>query len=125
MPPSREERRVTKRGLTTSVGRAGKRLQSSKALRDGAIAINATGSVTARYRLASEGGRVEASEVTDQSDVMPPVIEVIGDAGTLSAIMDGKADAREEYLAGRLRVQGDLRYLSDLAVEIGYLEDPL
>jgi hypothetical protein len=49
----------------------------------------------------------------------------MGDANTVRAILDGDRDAREQFLAGGLRVQGDLRYLSDLALELGVLKEPL
>ncbi len=34
-------------------------------------------------------------------------------------------DAVREFLAGGLRVRGDLRYLSDLGMELGFLHRPL
>ena len=56
---------------------------------------------------------------------MPSFIEVMGDANTVRAILDGETDTREQFLAGGLRVWGDLRYLSDLALELGVLKEPL
>ena len=56
---------------------------------------------------------------------MQAFIQVMGDANTVRAILDGDRDAREQFLAGGLRVQGDLRYLSDLALELGVLKEPL
>jgi hypothetical protein len=50
---------------------------------------------------------------------------VIGDAGAVQDILDGRVDARERFLAGGIRVRGDLRYLSDLGLELGLLKQPL
>ena len=43
----------------------------------------------------------------------------------INAILAGTKDARKEFLAGGFRVRGDLRYLSNVALELGILKEPL
>jgi hypothetical protein len=52
-------------------------------------------------------------------------LEIRGDAETVQAIIDGEKDAAKEFFAGGIRVRGDLRYLSDVMLELGLLERPL
>ena len=54
-----------------------------------------------------------------------PRAELIGDARIIRRILEGKTDARARFLAGGFRVRGDLRYLSELAMELGLLEKPI
>lgn len=97
-----------------------KRVSQTKALKEGSIV----------FRLTGEGDYcVDCSPKTAELTVgMPrstPIIEVLGDAKRIQAILEGKKDARAQFMAGGLRVRGDLRYLSDLALELGILEEPL
>jgi hypothetical protein len=52
-------------------------------------------------------------------------LEVIGDADRIQAILAGEKDGRMQFLAGGFRVRGDLRYLSDIALELGLIKEPL
>jgi predicted lipid carrier protein YhbT len=54
-----------------------------------------------------------------------PLIEVMGDRKRIQAIIDGKKDARAQFLAGGLRIRGDMAYFSDIALELGILTEPL
>jgi hypothetical protein len=108
-----------------SLGRVSERLAKSKAMKPGDIV----------FRLAGEGGGnfvVECSEkgvrVAESAAAgadRTPLVEVIGDAKRIHAILAGKKDAREQFLAGGFRVRGDLRYLSDVALELGIIKEPL
>jgi putative sterol carrier protein len=69
----------------------------------------------------SQGGRIEK----EYSSIRQPTIEIIGDAKRIKAIFEGKKDARKQFLAGGIRVRGDLRYLSDMLLELGILTEPL
>jgi hypothetical protein len=51
-------------------------------------------------------------------------LEVYGDAERIRGIVEGEKDAVREFLAGGLRVRGDLRYLSELGLELGFLRRP-
>ena len=70
----------------------------------------------------SSRGKVEVSDAPKGAKA--PLIEVFGDRKRIQAIIDGEKDPRAQFLAGGLRVRGDLRYLSDLAVDIGLLDEP-
>jgi hypothetical protein len=50
---------------------------------------------------------------------------VIGDARRIRGILEGEKDATRQFLAGGFRIRGDLQYASDLALELGYIEQPL
>jgi hypothetical protein len=54
-----------------------------------------------------------------------PRAELIGDARIIRGILEGKTNARARFLAGGFRVRGDLRYLSELAMELGLLDKPI
>lgn len=107
------------------LGRVSERLAKSKAMKLGDIV----------FRLAGEGGGnfvVECSEkgvrVAESAAAgadRAPLLEVIGDAKRIHAILAGEKDAREQFLAGGFRVRGDLRYLSDVAVDLGFIKEPL
>lgn len=114
-------------GLTfqDSLIRVSDRLAKSKMLRAGDIV----------FRLAGEGGGSFVVECNEQGVRVAesaaagadrtPLVEVIGEARILDAILAGQKDAREQFLTGRFRVRGDLRYLSDIALELGFLKEPL
>ena len=54
----------------------------------------------------------------------PPIIEVIGDADRIRRILDGSKDGRLQFFAGGIRVRGDLKYLSELSHEMGFIKEP-
>jgi hypothetical protein len=114
-------------GLHKSLERLAKRLPESKSLKAGDIVFKLAGpggaTLTFAIQSSQSQARVVASDVsaTDR----PPLIEVIGDAETIQAIIDGKKDARRQFLAGGIRIRGDLLYLSDMALELGLLKEPL
>jgi hypothetical protein len=100
------------------------RLDRAASIAPGAIVFRLTGPQGGTYRIEHDerGTRLETS---DQLDATAPLIEVMGDAATLRAILEGERDAREQFLEGGLRVRGDLRFLSNLAMELGLLKAPL
>ena len=96
------------------------RLSKSERLRPGTIALRFhDGGST---YIHSSRRKVEVSDAP-KSD-LPPLIEVFGERKRIQAIIDGEKDPRAQFLAGGLRVRGDLGYLSDLAVDIGLLDEP-
>lgn len=52
-----------------------------------------------------------------------PRVEVLGKPAVIRSILDGDVDARARFFAGGLRVRGDLRYLSEVAMELGWLKN--
>jgi len=66
--------------------------------------------------------------LTEGQPPSTPLIEVMGDARRIRRIrriLEGEKDATRQFLAGGFRIRGDLRYASDLALELGYIKQPL
>lgn len=106
-----------------ALGELATRIADARSARVGDIVLRLSGEGGGTFRLSSGKAGVEVSESAD-GDVRP-LIEVIGDAETVRAVLDGRVDARKQYLEGGLRVRGDLRHLSDLALELGILKHAL
>lgn len=100
------------------------RLQSSRGLRRGNVVLHLAGAEAGDYSLECTEGGVRINEGRVMSET-PPLLEVFGDANTIRAIIDGEKDPVRQFYAGGLRIRGDLRYFSDVAVELGILKEPL
>ena len=111
------------KNLDRSVARLAERIQSCRRTRDGQIVIETSGDSPARYVLACGAGGVDVR--TDAAPTATPTLVIIADADILRSVLDGERDAREQFFEGGLRVRGDLRYLSDLALELGILKSAL
>jgi hypothetical protein len=101
------------------------RLAKSRSVKRGNVLFNLTGADGGTYLVEFGEGqaRVTASPAAGVSAA--PLIEVIGDARRVHEVLAGEKDARMQFLAGAFRVRGDLRYLSDVAIELGLLKEPL
>ena len=97
----------------------GKRIAAHPALCRGTVAFRLSGPDGGDFFVSN--GRVLAEPDSDR----PPTIEIIGDARRIQAILGGKKEPRKQFLAGGIRVRGDLRFLSDLMLELGLLKEPL
>jgi hypothetical protein len=104
----------TLRGLAPKVAAARK-------LRKGDIAFRPTGGTP--VVLAAQKGKAEVVPAEGRSG--KPIVEVLGDPDAIHAVLSGAVEGRAQFLRGGLRVRGDLRYLSDLATELGLLAKPL
>jgi hypothetical protein len=100
------------------------KLQKARALRHGDIV----------FRLAGTAGKAETVLAADRDGVRvvpaagrtgTPLVEVLGDPEAVRSVLAGEVEGRKRFLAGGIRVRGDLRYLSDLALELGLLAKPL
>ncbi len=98
------------------------RLGETKAARKGSIALRLTGAGGGEYFLDCSKGSVRLAKGMPRT---APLIEVMGDAKRIQAILAGKKEGRTQFLAGGIRVRGDLRYLSDVALELGIIKEPL
>jgi len=93
-----------------------------KALRTGSIVLRLTGPAGGEFCLdCSERG----VRLTKGLPKRPLQFEVMGDTKRIQAILEGKKDARKEFLSGGIRLRGDLRHFSDLAMELGIIKEPL
>jgi hypothetical protein len=99
------------------------KLAPQQIAKKGYIKVKTTGSGGKEYYL--EGSENGMRVVRTQSIASPPLLEITGNAGRLQAVMSGKKDALKQFLTGGFRVKGDLHYLSDLALALGFLKKPL
>ena len=98
------------------------RASEIKGLRDGVVRFRFSDGHDAVIRVAR--GRAELSDEPDSTDD-ETLLEVIGDRRRIEAIVAGKKDARQQFLAGGLRIRGDIQYFSDIAMELGIISEPL
>ena len=91
-------------------------------LRDGFVRFRFADADDAAVRLSR--GRAELIDEPDDLEA-EPLLEIMGDRKRIQQILEGKKDARAQFLAGGLRIRGDLRYFGELAVELGILDEPL
>ncbi|MGK5631783.1 SCP2 sterol-binding domain-containing protein [Streptomyces sp. URMC 123] len=108
-----------------SLGRLARKLQACDSVRQGGLVFRLTDPGAGAYRLECGAAELRITDVSGAGVDSEPLVEVIGRGETLCAILDGEADARQRFLAGGLRVRGDLSYLNDVAVELGLLSKPL
>jgi len=101
--------------------RAARNLAGCQALRTGTILVRAGGR---DYYVDCAPSGARLIKGTARPD-RPPIVEISGDVRSIRGVLKGEADALKRFLAGGFRVRGDLRYFSDLAVELGILKNPL
>lgn len=101
------------------------RVQQARTRRNGDIAFRLAGTSggKAEMVLAVESDGVRVVEAAGRTGT--PLVEVLGDPEAVRAVLSGEVEGRRRFLAGGMRVRGDLRYLSDLAIELGLLAKPL
>jgi hypothetical protein len=109
--------------MEPALKRVTNKLADCKALRTSVIRVRATGSGGGDFYIQSSDKGVEL--VKDAVVKDDPTIEIMGDVRRIQSVLDGSKDARALFLAGAFRIHGDLRYFSDLALELGILKEPL
>ncbi len=108
-----------------SLGRISERLARTKSMKPGHIVFRLEGPEGGNYAVECSEGNVRVVESAAAGGDVVPLIEVIGDARRIRAILAGQKDATEQFFGGGFRVRGDLRYLSDIALELGLIKEPL
>lgn len=108
--------------VKTVLGDVGKKLSKSERLRAGTIAFRLSGAGGGNFCVTCAPG---STKVTEGAAAGPHTIEVMGPASQIQAILEGEKDARKQFLAGGIRIRGDIRYLSDLAIELGIIDEPI
>jgi hypothetical protein len=94
---------------------------SERTLRPGAIVFRDPGDERATFALRATDRRAELVDGPDAD----PLLEISGDPRRLRAILEGRKDAREQFYVGGISVRGDMRYLSELGLALGFLKSPL
>jgi hypothetical protein len=108
--------------IETSLRGFGERACKTKALRRGSIVFHLTGTDGGSYFLDCSSGEAQLTKGIPGGH---PLFEVIGDTEKVRTLLEGETDARTLFLSGAFRVRGDLQYVSDLALEMGLLKQPL
>ncbi len=124
MAKAATKQNATHTAVRKSLSSLAARLGKSRYLRPGKLVLRLGGAAAGDYCLdcRGDGVTVVAGPVGTET---PALVEVIGDAQTIRAIIDGEKDAVKQFYAGGIRIRGDLRYFSDVAVELGILKQPL
>jgi hypothetical protein len=105
--------------------RMSEQFAKSRSMKRGDIVFRLSGTGGGNYLVECGEGRARVAETAAAGVDRTPLVEVIGDARTVHAVLAGEKDARRQFLAGGFRVRGDLRYLSDIALELGLINEPL
>jgi hypothetical protein len=101
------------------------RLDKCRAVKPGSVDLHLSGASGGEYRISSRAGKTAISSAVAREAGPAPLVEIWGDSDTICAIIEGKKDPVRQFLAGGIRVRGNLRYFSDVAVELGILQKPL
>jgi putative sterol carrier protein len=116
---------VTRGSVRQSLESFAPKLANTRSVRPGSVILRLSGPGGGTYQLECGADKVQVTENSTDGVDTPPLIEVIGDAEVIRAILEGQADARKQFLAGGIRIRGNMRYLSDVALELGLLKHPL
>jgi hypothetical protein len=108
--------------LQKTVVSLGTRLHRAKVLRPGAVVFRTPGEDGTSFTLRATATGVQIERTGEPTDSH---LEVIGDPRRIHAILRGEKEGRLHFLAGGLRVRGDMHYLSQLGVELGFLAKPI
>ena len=111
--------------IEDTLGGLVQKLDTSVNLRTGDIIFHLSGVSGGEFRLASHAGKTVISSTGRGADDRKPLIEIWGDASVIRSIINGEKNALKQFMVGGIRIRGDLRYFSDLALEIGILDAPL
>ena len=115
-----ESDRLDPSEIESSLSELSRTLSDSAQLKPGSILIRFTDSgeeysMEMREREARMARGVPATA---------PLVEVHGPSTVLKAIMDGRKEASRAFLAGGIRVEGDVPYLESLLKDLGLLQCP-
>lgn len=109
--------------LQKAVESVAAKLHRDRRLRPGSIVFRAAEGETPVFtlRASDTAFEVDAAAAAEPS----PLLEVIGDPRRIRAIVRGEKDARMQFFAGGIRVRGDMQYLSELGMQLGFLKKPI
>ena len=125
MPRTRTSAGKRQGSFQDTLERLSERFAQGRAMKRGDIVFRLTGPGGGNYLVECGDGRARVTETAVAGVDRTPLVEVIGDARRIQSVLDGEKDARMQFLAGGFRVRGDLRYLSDIALELGLIKEPL
>jgi len=98
------------------------RLHRERVLKPGSIVIRAEEAASAAIVLRATDTGVQVEAGGEHPDAL---LEVMGDPRRINAVLNGSKDARMQFFAGGIRVRGDMHYLSELGMQLGFLKKPI
>lgn len=108
--------------LANAVQAIGARLHREGVLRPGQIAFRSGGAAGDGFVLSA----TEACAATQPGEPdTQPLLEIIGSPDRIQAILSGRRDGRALFFLGGIRVRGDMHYLSELGMKLGFLRTPI
>jgi len=110
--------------LHAAARRVAERLQRERVLQPGSIVLH-SGSGAGGILLKSSEAGVELRSLEPGDETGSALVEVTCDPARLTSIIEGKKDARMQFFAGGIRVRGDMTYLSQIGMQIGFLDRPI
>ncbi len=113
------------KSLEDAFERLRERIDASPRVKPGEVELHLAGKQAGDYRISLGRGKATVATMAGGPGGQRPTLEVWGDADTIRAIINGEKDPVKQFLAGRMRIRGDLRYLSEMGVELGILDKPL
>lgn len=120
-----DDKSVPLDGIKDSLRTLASRVGDTHRVLRGDVVLRLSGEKGGTLRVKPGRGKDDI-EITEADDsAAAPLFEVIGDAEAVQAVLDGRVDGESQFLAGGIRIRGDLRSFSDLAQELGFLKHPL
>ncbi len=112
--------------IEDSLTQLSKKLGGCTSFQSGDIMLHLSGDAGGEYSISCVGNKATIAKKMQGSADRKPLFEVWGDANVIRAILDGEKDAVKQFLGGKnMRIRGNLRRFSDIAVELGILKNPL
>jgi hypothetical protein len=111
--------------LEQAVMTVAEKVRGDGLLRDGSIVLRSDKEAAGGLLVRAGRKGVELAPLAGGEEGAPPLLEVIGDPRRLAAIVRGEKDGRKQFLAGGIRVRGDMDYLSELGMQLGFLDKPI
>lgn len=103
-----------------SLDKTAKSLTKVAARKAGAIQFDLTGREAGDYTLNVDARRNVSAKQGKPTG--KPKIRIRGDGQQIRMVLEGKRDARKAFLAGKIRVRGDIRYLERLLADAGLMK---
>jgi hypothetical protein len=108
--------------LAKEVQAIGERMHADSVLRPGLIAFRSGDEAGDGFVLSA--GEAGAATQPGEPDAQP-LLEIIGSPDRIQAILSGRRDGRALFFLGGIRVRGDMNYLSELGMKLGFLRTPI
>jgi hypothetical protein len=120
-----DTRAAGSRKVEASLSKLLERAKGRPTVRDGDVLLHLSGADGGDFTISAERGTPMLKKSAMRAGGRRPLFEVWGSAATVRSIIDGEKDPVKQFLAGKMRIRGDLRYFSQVANDLGILKQPL